>query len=253
MFGRFTERARKVLSLAEQAAISLYHNYVGTEHILLGLVKEGQGVAARVLADAGITEDKVLSMIRKIIGEGKSQVERPVSLTPRSKKILNLSMDEARRLGHNYIGTEHLLLGLIREGEGVAVRILVELGGDLNYIQNQIIELLGGQNNMEQQVGEKTTDTPNLDEYSRDLTKMAREGKLDPVIGRDKEIERVVQILSRRTKNNPVLIGEPGVGKTAIADGLAQRIISDNVPAILLNKRVVALDLSSIVAGSKYR
>ncbi|MTI60609.1 MAG: ATP-dependent Clp protease ATP-binding subunit [Firmicutes bacterium] len=253
MFGRFTERARKVLSLAEKEAVALKHNYVGTEHMLLGLVKEGQGVAAKALADAGVTQEKVIEKIKQIIGEGKQQINNPVSLTPRSKKVLNLSMDEARRLGHNYIGTEHILLGLIREGEGVAVRILQDLDGDLKSIHKQVIELLGGQNNIEQNTGDKNSKTANLDEYSRDLTDMAREGKLDPVIGRDKEIERVIQVLSRRTKNNPVLIGEPGVGKTAIVEGLASRIISENVPEILLNKRVVSLDLSSIVAGSKYR
>ncbi|AZO96576.1 ATP-dependent Clp protease ATP-binding subunit [Halocella sp. SP3-1] len=253
MFGRFTERARKVLSLAEKEAVALKHNYVGTEHMLLGLVKEGQGVAAKALADAGVTQEKVIEKIKQIIGEGKQQINNPVSLTPRSKKVLNLSMDEARRLGHNYIGTEHILLGLIREGEGVAVRILQDLDGDLTSIHKQVIELLGGQNNIEQNTGDKNSKTANLDEYSRDLTDMAREGKLDPVIGRDKEIERVIQVLSRRTKNNPVLIGEPGVGKTAIVEGLASRIISENVPEILLNKRVVSLDLSSIVAGSKYR
>lgn len=253
MFGRFTERARKVLSLAEKVAVSLNHNYVGTEHILLGLVKEGQGIAAKALSDAGVTEEKVVEEVKKIIGEGKQSVDKPVSLTPRSKKVLNLSMDEARRLGHNYIGTEHLLLGLIREGEGVAVRILSDLGGDLKAIHKQVIDLLGGQNNLEKQGGENNSKTPNLDEYSRDLTEMAREGKLDPVIGRDKEIERLIQVLSRRTKNNPVLIGEPGVGKTAIVEGLAERIEAENVPDILLDKRVVSLDLSSIVAGSKYR
>ncbi len=253
MFGRFTERARKVLSLAEKEAINLNHNYVGTEHILLGLVKEGQGIAARALSDSGIAEDKVNEQIKKLIGEGKQEVNGPVSLTPRSKKVLNLSMDEARRLGHNYIGTEHILLGLIREGEGVAVRILSELGIDLKSITSEVVELLGGKNNIKRQQGEKSSETSNLDEYSRDLTDMAEQGKLDPVIGRSKEIERLIQVLSRRTKNNPVLIGEPGVGKTAIVEGLAERIVADNVPEILLNKRVVSLDLSAIVAGSKYR
>ncbi|MFW5855999.1 MAG: ATP-dependent Clp protease ATP-binding subunit, partial [Bacillota bacterium] len=254
MFGRFTERARKVLSRAEQEAKALNHNYVGTEHMLLGLVKESQGVAARVLTEsAGIDEQKVVEQIKNVIGEGKQQVSGSIGLTPRCKKVLNLSMDEARRLGHNYIGTEHILLGLIREGEGVAVRIISELGGDSQKIREEVIELLGGKNNVPQKTAGQDSDTPNLDEYSRDLTQQADEGKLDPVIGRDKEIERVIQVLSRRTKNNPVLIGEPGVGKTAIVEGLAERIVEENVPEILLEKRVVSLDLSSLVAGSKYR
>lgn len=254
MFGRFTERARKVLSLAEQEAVKLNHNYVGTEHILLGLVKESQGVAGKVLNNKGITDKKVIEKIKSMIGEGKQKVSGSIGLTPRCKKVLNLSMDEARRLGHNYIGTEHILLGLIREGEGVAMRLISELDGDVKEIREEVIEQLGGKNKIKQKRGGNSdSDTPNLDEYSRDLTQMAKDGKLDPVIGRDTEIERVIQVLSRRTKNNPVLIGEPGVGKTAIIEGLATRITEENVPEILLDKRVVALDLSSLVAGSKYR
>ncbi len=253
MFGRFTERARRVLSLAEQEAKSLKHNYVGTEHILLGLAKEGQGIAAEALKDMGISEKKVVDKIKSLIGIGQEEISGSIGLTPRSKKVLNLSMDEARRLGHNYIGTEHLLLGLIREGEGVAVRIIMELGGDLKKIREEVIELLGGKTQIQKDRAKKNSETPNLDEYSRDLTEMDNEGKLDPVIGRDKEIERVIQVLSRRTKNNPVLIGEPGVGKTAIIEGLAERINQENVPELLLKKRVVSLDLSSLVAGSKYR
>ncbi|MFW6268984.1 MAG: ATP-dependent Clp protease ATP-binding subunit [Bacillota bacterium] len=253
MFGRFTERARKVLSLAEQGALKLNHNYVGTEHMLLGLVKEDEGVASKVLADSGINEDKVMEKIRSMIGQGKQKVSGSIGLTPRCKKVLNLSMDEARRLGHNYIGTEHILLGLIREKEGVAVRIISDLDGDIEDLREKIINMVGDKGNNKKQKSSEETNTPNLDEYSRDLTQMASEGQLDPVIGRDTEIERVIQVLSRRTKNNPVLIGEPGVGKTAIIEGLAERIIEENVPEILLDKRVVALDLSSLVAGSKYR
>lgn len=253
MFGRFTEKARKVLSLAEQAALKLNHNYVGTEHMLLGLVKEGEGVAAKVLTNKGIDEEKVVEKVRSMIGQGKQEVSGSIGLTPRCKKVLNLSMDEARRLGHNYIGTEHILLGLIREGEGVAVRILSEFEEDLDDIRKQIVKLVGGKGKVKQKGRGQDSDTPNLDQYSRDLTEMASEGQLDPVIGRDTEIERVIQVLSRRTKNNPVLIGEPGVGKTAIIEGLAQRINKENIPEILLNKRVVNLDLSSLVAGSKYR
>lgn len=255
MFGRFTERARKVLSLAEQSALDMNHNYVGTEHMLMGLVKESEGVAARVLSDNDINEDNVREKINSMVGGGKEKASGSIGLTPRCKKVLNLSMDEARRLGHNYIGTEHILLGLIREGEGVAVRILADLNGDLEDIKNKIIEMVGGKEGSggSQAGSASDSDTPNLDDYSRDLTEMSRNGQLDPVIGREKEITRVIQVLSRRTKNNPVLIGEPGVGKTAIIEGLAERIVEENVPELLLGKRVVALDLSSLVAGSKYR
>lgn len=253
MFAKFTERARKVLSIAEQEALKLKHSYVGTEHILYGLIAEGQGIAARSLIDNGISKEVIESKIIDMIGEGQNEVKGSIGLTPRSKKVLNLAMDEARKMGHNYIGTEHLLLGLIREGEGVAVRILMDLNSDISNIKEEVIDLLGGKSSMKKKSKSSSRKTKNLDEYSRDLTEMASENKLDPVIGRDKEINRVIQVLSRRTKNNPVLIGEPGVGKTAIIEGLAQMIISENVPELLLNKRVVSLDLSSLVAGSKYR
>ncbi len=253
MFAKFTERARKVLSIAEQEALKLKHSYVGTEHILYGLIAEGQGIAARSLIDNGVSKEVVESKIIDMIGKGQNEVKGSIGLTPRSKKVLNLAMDEARKMGHNYIGTEHLLLGLIREGEGVAVRILMDLNSDISNIKEEVVDLLGGKNSMKKKSKSSGRKTKNLDEYSRDLTEMARENKLDPVIGRDKEINRVIQVLSRRTKNNPVLIGEPGVGKTAIIEGLAQMIVSENVPELLLNKRVVSLDLSSLVAGSKYR
>ncbi|MGM0500489.1 MAG: ATP-dependent Clp protease ATP-binding subunit [Bacillota bacterium] len=253
MFAKFTERARKVLSIAEQEALKLKHSYVGTEHILYGLIAEGQGIAARSLIDNKVNKEVIESKIIDMIGEGQNEVKGSIGLTPRSKKVLNLAMDEARKMGHNYIGTEHLLLGLIREGEGVAVRILMDLNSDIGNIKEEVIDLLGGKKSIKKNSKSSNKKTKNLDEYSRDLTEMARENKLDPVIGRDKEINRVIQVLSRRTKNNPVLIGEPGVGKTAIIEGLAQMIISENVPELLLNKRVVSLDLSSLVAGSKYR
>lgn len=253
MFAKFTERARKVLSIAEQEALKLKHSYVGTEHILYGLIVEGKGIAARSLIDNGVSKEMVENEIKDMIGEGKNEVKGSIGLTPRSKKVLNLAMDEARKMGHNYIGTEHLLLGLIREGEGVAVRILMDSKSDINNIKDEVVDLLGGKDSVNKKKQSSGGKTKNLDEYSRDLTEMARENKLDPVIGRENEIDRVIQVLSRRTKNNPVLIGEPGVGKTAIIEGLAQRIVSENVPELLLEKRVVSLDLSSLVAGSKYR
>jgi ATP-dependent Clp protease ATP-binding subunit ClpC len=252
MFGKFTERARRVIAMAEAEAKKLSHNYVGTEHILLGLVKEKKGIAGKVLSEqADLNEGQIIDVIKSIIGAGQNKVEGSISLTPRSKKVLNLSMEQARKLNHSYIGTEHILLGVISEGEGVAVRILQELGVELEKVKKEILNILndGTQNNTKAE----ESDTPELDKYSRDLTRMASKDKLDPVIGRGKEIERVIQVLSRRTKNNPVLIGEPGVGKTAIIEGLAKSIAEENVPEILIDKRVVALDLSSLVAGSKYR
>lgn len=254
MFERFTEKAIKVIMLAQEEARRLGHNFVGTEQILLGLIGEGTGVAAKVLKSMGVNLKDARIEVEKIIGRGSGFVAVEIPFTPRAKRVLELSLEEARQLGHNYIGTEHLLLGLIREGEGVAARVLENLGVDLGKVRTQVIRMLGETAEVASGGGAQgRTKTPTLDEFGSNLTVMATEGKLDPVVGRAKEIERVIQILGRRTKNNPVLIGEPGVGKTAIAEGLAQRIANNDIPDILEDKRVVTLDIGLLVAGTKYR
>jgi ATP-dependent Clp protease ATP-binding subunit ClpC len=253
MFERFTEKAIKVIMLAQEEARRLGHNFVGTEQILLGLIGEGTGVAAKVLKSMGVNLKDARIEVEKIIGRGSGFVAVEIPFTPRAKRVLELSLEEARQLGHNYIGTEHLLLGLIREGEGVAARVLENLGVDLSKVRTQVIRMLGETAEVTPGAQSGRTKTPTLDEFGSNLTQMATEGKLDPVVGRQKEIERVIQILGRRTKNNPVLIGEPGVGKTAIAEGLAQRIANNDIPDILEDKRVVTLDIGLLVAGTKYR
>jgi len=258
MFERFTDRARRVVVLAQEEARMLNHNYIGTEHILLGLIHEGEGVAAKALESLGISLEAVRQQVEEIIGQGQQAPSGHIPFTPRAKKVLELSLREALQLGHNYIGTEHILLGLIREGEGVAAQVLVKLGADLNRVRQQVIQLLSGYQGKEPAAaGGPTAEAPStslvLDQFGRNLTQAAREGKLDPVIGREKEIERVMQVLSRRTKNNPVLIGEPGVGKTAVVEGLAQAIVKGDVPETLKDKQLYTLDLGALVAGSRYR
>ncbi|MBA2318194.1 MAG: ATP-dependent Clp protease ATP-binding subunit [Euzebyales bacterium] len=264
MFERFTDRARRVVVLAQEEARMLNHNYIGTEHILLGLIHEGEGVAAKALESLGISLEGVREQVEEIIGQGQTAPAGHIPFTPRAKKVLELSLREALQLGHNYIGTEHILLGLIREGEGVAAQVLQKLGADLNRVRTQVIQLLsgyaggegapGGQKaGVSGGSGEESKGSPVLDQFGRNLTQLAREGKLDPVIGRMREIERVMQVLSRRTKNNPVLIGEPGVGKTAIVEGLAQNIVNGQVPETLKDKQLYTLDLGALVAGSRYR
>jgi ATP-dependent Clp protease ATP-binding subunit ClpC len=272
LFERFTDRARRVVVLAQEEARLLNHNYIGTEHILLGLIHEGEGVAAKALESLGISLEAVRNQVEEIIGQGGSSPSGHIPFTPRAKKVLELSLREALQLGHNYIGTEHILLGLIREGEGVAAQVLVKLGADLSRVRQQVIQLLSGYSGPSTQAGGPAAtgegktgataggsgqDAPSgsliLDQFGRNLTQLARERKLDPVIGREREAERVMQVLSRRTKNNPVLIGEPGVGKTAIVEGLAQSIAADNVPETLRGKQLYTLDLGALVAGSRYR
>ncbi|MDU0995072.1 MAG: ATP-dependent Clp protease ATP-binding subunit, partial [Staphylococcus lugdunensis] len=253
LFGRLTERAQRVLAHAQEEAIRLNHSNIGTEHLLLGLMKEPEGIAAKVLESFNITEDKVITEVEKLIGHGQEQAGT-LRYTPRAKKVIELSMDEARKLHHNFVGTEHILLGLIRENEGVAARVFANLDLNITKARAQVVKALGspemGTKNAQTN---KSNNTPTLDSLARDLTVIAKDGTLDPVIGRTKEITRVIEVLSRRTKNNPVLIGEPGVGKTAIAEGLAQAIINNEVPETLKDKRVMSLDMGTVVAGTKYR
>ena len=267
MFERFTDRARRVVVLAQEEARLLNHNYIGTEHILLGLIHEGEGVAARALESMGISLESVRFQVVEIIGQGSQAPSGHIPFTPRAKKVLELSLREALQLGHNYIGTEHILLGLIREGEGVAAQVLQQLGADLPKVRQTVIQLLSGVQGEEgsqpsghpgggssrESSGASSGGSTVLDQFGRNLTQLGRERKLDPVIGRSNEIERVMQVLSRRTKNNPVLIGEPGVGKTAIVEGLAQQIVEGTVPDTLTDKHLYTLDLGALVAGSRYR
>ena len=260
MFERFTERARQVVVLAQDEARALKHNYIGTEHILLGLLREEEGLAARVLEQLDITVEEVRAQVARIVGQGDEVTTGQIPFTPRAKKVLELALREALSLGHNYIGTEHILLGLVRENEGVAARILLDFDADAEKIRNEIIRMLSGPGRRQSgqpgssgAQGEKAKNSKLLDQFGRNLTKQATEGKLDPVVGRQTEIERVMQILSRRQKNNPVLIGEPGVGKTAVVEGLAARIAANQVPELLKNKQIYTLDLAALVAGSKYR
>jgi ATP-dependent Clp protease ATP-binding subunit ClpC len=257
LFERFTERARQVVVLAQDEARALKHNYIGTEHILLGLLREEEGLAARVLESLDITVEEVRAQVARIVGQGDEVTTGQIPFTPRAKKVLELALREALSLGHNYIGTEHILLGLVRENEGVAARILLDFDADAEKIRNEIIRMLSGPGRRQAgaggPAGEKSKSSKLLDQFGRNFTKQAQEGKLDPVVGRQTEIERIMQILARRQKNNPVLIGEPGVGKTAIVEGLAQRISSNQVPEILKGKQIYSLDLAALVAGSKYR
>jgi ATP-dependent Clp protease ATP-binding subunit ClpC len=264
MFERFSDRARRVLVLAQEEARLLNHNFIGTEHILLGLLHEGEGVAAKALESLGVSLEAVREKVEATIGPAGSPTAASAPFSPRAKKVLELSLRESLQLGHNYIGTEHMLLGLVREGEGVAAQVLVSLGADPIRVRQQVIQLLsdsgspGGKEGAAAGAGpsagqEAPTGSPVLDQFGRNLTQLARERKLDPVIGRDREIERVMQVLSRRTKNNPVLIGEPGVGKTTIVEGLSQKIVTGDVPETIKGKQLYTLDLGALVAGSRYR